>query len=139
MSTSQSFWARVSLPMRVGLAFAAAGIALAIVGILRGNVPARPISIFLALLISGGSWGVVSWAVATAVVDVERDVAEATIEDPDEDPVSSPTGKEVPFGVPVGAEGMPGSASPGIAEGEGDVPEPASAAVQRGESPVQNG
>ena len=76
MSTSQSSWARVSLPVRVGLAFAAAGIALAIVGILRGNVPARPISIFLALLISGGSWGVVSWAVATAVVDVENDLAE---------------------------------------------------------------
>jgi hypothetical protein len=39
-------------------------------------VPLNPASILLALLISGGSWGVVSWAVATAVVDVERDLAE---------------------------------------------------------------
>jgi hypothetical protein len=50
--------------------------ALAIVGIIKGTVPANPLSIFLALLISGGSWGVVSWAVATAIVDVERDAAE---------------------------------------------------------------
>jgi ABC-type transport system involved in cytochrome bd biosynthesis fused ATPase/permease subunit len=60
----------------VALIFAAAGIALAVVGIIRGAVPANPLSIFLALLISGGSWGVVSWAVTTAIVDVERDVAE---------------------------------------------------------------
>jgi predicted PurR-regulated permease PerM len=46
------------------------------VGIVRGAVPMNPISIFLALAISGGSWGVVSWAVATAVVDVENDLAE---------------------------------------------------------------
>lgn len=63
------------LALRVGLIFAAAGIVLAIVGIARGTVPANPLSILLALLISGGSWGVVSWAVTTAVVDVERDVA----------------------------------------------------------------
>jgi len=62
---------RLPLPLRVGLLFAAAGILLAVVGIVRGNVPMNPLSIFLALLISGGSWGVVSWAVATAVVDVE--------------------------------------------------------------------
>ena len=59
------------LPLRVGLVFAAAGIVLAVIGIARGSVPLNPLSIFLALLISGGSWGVVSWAVATAVVDVE--------------------------------------------------------------------
>jgi hypothetical protein len=65
-----------SLPLRVGLIFAAAGIILAIVGIIRGTVPAQPLSILLALLISGGSWGVVSWAVTTAIVDVEADRAE---------------------------------------------------------------
>jgi hypothetical protein len=62
---------RLPLPLRVGLLFAAAGLVLAVVGIARGNVPLNPLSIFLALLISGGSWGLVSWAVATAVVDVE--------------------------------------------------------------------
>jgi hypothetical protein len=61
--------------LRVGLICAALGVVLAIVGIIRGNVPLNPLSIFLALLISGGSWGVVSWAVATAVVDVEHDIA----------------------------------------------------------------
>lgn len=69
-------FARPGLPFRVGLICAALGIILAIVGILRGNVPLNPLSIFLALLISGGTWGVVSWAVTTAVVDVERDIAE---------------------------------------------------------------
>ncbi|MCX6028299.1 MAG: hypothetical protein NT169_03225 [Chloroflexi bacterium] len=70
-----SRFASLSLSLRIGLICAALGIVLALVGIARGNVPLNPLSIFLALLISGGSWGVVSWAVATAVVDVERDVA----------------------------------------------------------------
>ena len=60
----------------MGLICAALGMILAIVGIIRGNVPLNPVSILLALLISGGSWGVVSWAITTAVVDVERDLAE---------------------------------------------------------------
>lgn len=74
--SSGGFWARLSGPLKVGIIFAALGIVLAIVGILRGMVPLNPLSIFLALLISGGSWGLVSWAVATAAVDVDRDVAE---------------------------------------------------------------
>ena len=73
--SSSSWFARRSIPQRVGMICAAVGLILAVVGILRGNVPANPLSIFLALLISGGGWGVVSWAVATAAVDVEQDVA----------------------------------------------------------------
>ncbi len=69
-------WGRLGLAGRVGLICAGLGVALAIVGIVRGTVPLNPLSIFLALLISGGSWGVVSWAVTTAVVDVEQDLAE---------------------------------------------------------------
>jgi hypothetical protein len=79
MSMTQSrrlSWRRLSLPLRIGLIFAALGMMLAIVGIVRGAVPLNPVSIFLALAISGGSWGVVSWAVATAVVDVENDLTE---------------------------------------------------------------
>ncbi len=68
-----SRWTRTPLPLRVALFFAAAGIILAIVGIIKGAVPQNPLSIFLALLISGGSWGIVSWAVTTAIVDVESD------------------------------------------------------------------
>jgi hypothetical protein len=70
-------WKRLSLPLRIGLLAAALAIMLALVGIARGNVPLNPLSILLALLISGGSWGLVAWAVATAAVDVESDVAEA--------------------------------------------------------------
>ena len=54
---------------------------LAIVGIIRGNVPLNPVSILLASLISGGSWGVVSWAGAMAVVDVGRDLAEDIVDE----------------------------------------------------------
>jgi hypothetical protein len=79
--STPSRFARLSGPLRVGLICAAMGIALAVVGIARGHVPANPLSIFLALLISGGSWGVVSWAVATAVTDVERDVAAGEVDD----------------------------------------------------------
>lgn len=68
---------RLRMPIRVGLICALLGILLAIVGIVRGMVPLRPISIFLALLISGGTWGIVSWAIATAAEDVDRDIAEA--------------------------------------------------------------
>lgn len=71
-SRAMIWFTRRSLPLRVGIICAALGIALVVVGIARGNVPINPLSIALALLISGGSWGVVSWAVATAAVDVER-------------------------------------------------------------------
>jgi hypothetical protein len=67
-------FSRIGLPMKVGLAFAIVAMTLAVVGIVRGAVPSNPLSIFLALLISGASWGLVSWAVTTAVVDVERDL-----------------------------------------------------------------
>jgi len=76
-STSPSRWQRLSGPVKIGLLAAALGIALAIVGIIRGNVPLNLVSIFLALLISGGAWGVVAWAVATAAADVDADLAEA--------------------------------------------------------------
>jgi hypothetical protein len=69
--------ARLSTPFKIGVAFGLIGIALTIVGIVRGTVPPNPASIAIALLIGGGVWFVVSWAVATAAVDVEKDLAEA--------------------------------------------------------------
>ncbi len=83
MQEQKSWFRRTGLPLRVGMICAALGILLAIVGMFRGNVPLNPLSISLALLISGGSWGLVSWAVTTAVVDVERDAA---ADAPDGDP-----------------------------------------------------
>lgn len=68
---------RISLPIKVGLIFGLIGLALTVVGIVRGTVPSQPLSILVALLIGGGVWFVVSWAVATAAVDVERDISDA--------------------------------------------------------------
>ena len=68
--------ARLSVPVRIGLIFGALGLLLTVVGIVRGNVPAQPLNIAVALLIGGGVWFVVAWAVATAAVDVESDLAE---------------------------------------------------------------
>ena len=66
--------------MKIGLAAAAIAVVLVIIGIIRGNVPLNPLSILIALLISAGSWGLVAWAIATAAVDVESDVAKAEAE-----------------------------------------------------------
>ena len=66
-------WQRLSTPVRVGISFGLLGLLFTIVGIARGNVPMHPASIGMALLIGGGVWFVVSWAVAAAAVDVETD------------------------------------------------------------------
>ncbi len=50
---------------------------MTVVGIVRGNVPPDPASIGMALLIGGGVWFLVSWAVASAALDVETDLAMA--------------------------------------------------------------
>lgn len=71
--------AKLSTPLKVGIAFGIIGIALTVVGIVRGSVPSNPASIAVALLIGGGVWFVVSWAVATAAVDVEEDLT--TVQD----------------------------------------------------------
>jgi hypothetical protein len=68
---------RLSLPVKIGLLFAALGLALTLVGIARGAVPTNPASILVALLIGGGVWFVVSWAVASAAVGVERDIQDS--------------------------------------------------------------
>jgi hypothetical protein len=64
---------RLSTPVKIGLLCGLIGLALTVVGILRGNVPLHPANIAMDLLIGGGVWFVVSWAVATAAVDVEQD------------------------------------------------------------------
>jgi hypothetical protein len=67
-------WTRLNTPLKVGTIFGTLGILLTIVGIVRGNVPLHPANIAVALLIGGGAWFLVSWAVAMAAVDVERDL-----------------------------------------------------------------
>ena len=68
---------KLSTPLKIGLIFGLIGLALTVVGIVRGTVPPNPASIAVALLIGGGVWFVVSWAVATAATDVESDLVEA--------------------------------------------------------------
>jgi hypothetical protein len=65
---------RFSLPVQIGLGFGALGLLLTVVGIFRGQVPLAPANIAVALLLGGGVWFVIAWAVATAAVDVERDL-----------------------------------------------------------------
>lgn len=67
---------KFSGPLRIGAVFGGLGIVLTIVGILRGNVPLNPASIGMALLIGGGVWFLVAWAVATAASDVDHDLAD---------------------------------------------------------------
>ena len=77
-SVSRSLWRRLNGPTKIGLVFAIVGILLTIVGIFRDpTTPVNAWSLGMGALISGGTWGVVSWAIATAAVEVERDVAEA--------------------------------------------------------------
>lgn len=61
--------------LKVGLIFGGLGLILTLIGIGRGNVPWNPWSIGMALLIGGGMWFLVSWAVAMAAMDVEEDLA----------------------------------------------------------------
>lgn len=64
---------RFSLPVKIGLVFGALGLLLTVVGIARGQVPLAPANILVALLLGGGVWFIIAWAVATAAVDVEND------------------------------------------------------------------
>ena len=78
MAAVKNLWHRLDGPLKIGVSFALLGITLTIIGIVRD--PTTPItawSIFMGSLIAGGVWGVVSWAIATAAVEVERDVQQA--------------------------------------------------------------
>ncbi|MGQ9492360.1 MAG: hypothetical protein ACUVR2_01180 [Anaerolineae bacterium] len=66
--------ARLSGPVKVALFFAILAIVLTLVGLWRAdNLSLR--NTLLAIVLCGGTWGLVSWAIATAVVQVEEDVA----------------------------------------------------------------
>lgn len=80
-SRPKNLWQRLDGPLKVGLFFAALGIILTIVGILRDpTTPVTAWSLGVGSLIAGVTWGLVSWAIATAAVEVESDVARAETE-----------------------------------------------------------
>lgn len=86
----KNWWQRLDGPLKVGLIFAVLGIILTIVGILRDpTTPVTAWSLGVGSLISGLTWGLVSWAIATAAVEVENDVNQAEAEA--EPPASPPT------------------------------------------------
>ena len=74
---TKSFWKRFNGPVKIGIVFGLIGVVLAVIGMFRGFAPMTFRSFAMAVLISGLSWGIVSWAVAMAAVEVERDVQEA--------------------------------------------------------------
>ncbi len=77
----KSLWRRLNGPAKIGRACAALGILLTVIGIFRDpTTPVTAWSLGVGTLIAGATWGLVSWAIATAAVEVERDVAEADAE-----------------------------------------------------------
>jgi hypothetical protein len=76
-SSANNLWQRMSGPLKVGVVFAALGIILTVIGVFRDpTTPVTAWSIGMGALISGLTWGVVSWAIATAAVEVERDLSD---------------------------------------------------------------
>jgi hypothetical protein len=71
-------------PLKVGLAFAALGILLTVIGIIRDpDTPDTLWAFSIGSLISGGTWGLVSWAIAATAVEVEKEIASAKEDDED--------------------------------------------------------
>jgi hypothetical protein len=68
-------WHRLGTPIKIGLLFAIIAGLMALTGwIVRPDYTSRSLlSLFLAVAISAGTWGLVSWAIAAAAVEVTRD------------------------------------------------------------------
>ena len=77
-------WKQLGGPVKIGLVLGLIGALLTVIGLLMGNLaPLTARSLLLGVVLGGGSWGVVSWAIATVASDVEADVgAEAGAEAP---------------------------------------------------------
>jgi hypothetical protein len=63
-------WARLGGPIKIGLILGVLGALLTVAGLLAGNLaPLTFRSLVLGIVVGGGSWGVVSWAIASAASD----------------------------------------------------------------------
>ena len=85
----KNLWQRMGGPLKIGLVFAALAIIMTIIGIFRD--PTTPItawSLGVGSLIAGLTWGLVSWAIATAAVEVEKDVSQAEAASTEEEMVT---------------------------------------------------
>lgn len=93
---SKNLWQRLNGPLKVGLFFALLGIVLTIVGIFRDpTTPVTAWSLGMGSLISGLTWGLVSWAIATAAVEVEDDVRQSETAAYAADPSTAPSDESV--------------------------------------------
>jgi len=67
-------WKQLGGPVKIGLVVGLIGALLTIAGLLFGNLaPLTLRSLLLGVLLGGGSWGVVSWAIASAASDAKAD------------------------------------------------------------------
>jgi hypothetical protein len=75
MTRLRGLYERLGVPVKIGLIFAIIAGLMAMTGwILRPEYTSRSLlSLFLAVVISAGSWGLVSWAIAAAAVEVTRE------------------------------------------------------------------
>lgn len=70
----KQFWTRLSGPVKIGLALGLLGALLTVAGLFTGDLaPLTLRTLLLGILIGGGSWGVVSWAIAAAASDAMED------------------------------------------------------------------
>jgi len=78
-TVSPSLWTRVRGilhgPVLIGVIAALVAIALSVFGMIRNPdaTPLNPRSLFLVVVLAGGSWGVIAWAIATAAVEAGKD------------------------------------------------------------------
>jgi hypothetical protein len=72
--TMKRRWKQLSGPVKIGLVVGAIGAGLTVAGLLLGHLaPLTWRSLLLGILLGGGSWGVVSWAIASAASDATPD------------------------------------------------------------------
>jgi hypothetical protein len=61
-------------PVLVGVIAAFIAIALSVFGMIRNADPALNLrSLLLVVVLAGGSWGLIAWAIATAAVEAGKD------------------------------------------------------------------
>jgi hypothetical protein len=73
----KSLWQRFGTPEKIGLACGLLGALLTVIGLFMGNLAALTLrSLLLGILLGGGSWGLVSWAIASAASDSMADLEE---------------------------------------------------------------
>jgi hypothetical protein len=71
------FWKRLDTPIKIGLVVGLIGALLTVIGLFTTHfAPLTPRSLLLGILLGGGSWGLVSWAIAAVASDASGDAAD---------------------------------------------------------------